>query len=799
MGLVFKNNAKTTLSSGVNDSTTTIPVTEGSVFPAVSASNATFFFATLDDDTNNEIVKVTESSGNAGNQNLTVVRAQESTSARAFSSGDKVELRMTAGVVDTFNLSGNAITLSSNKMGFGDSTPEVSLDLGSRTDSLHVPVGTTAQRPGSPEAGYLRYNSTTGRFEGYLGSTWGSFGSSNTFFTNIFAGDGSDTTFTLSQTIDNENDLLVFVDGVFQAQNVYSVSGTTLTFATAPADGRVITVYSVKAGVSGSNYILSTMTGDGSDTTLTLNTDPVNENNVQVYIDGVYQNKDTFSVSGTTLTFSEAPPNDTKVEAIVATQTTINTATQLLDADGDTKVMVEESSDEDTIRMDIAGTEVLTLTNSAMTLKGTTPTLTIGDAGAEDTKIVFDGNAEDYYVGLDDSADKLIIGVGAAVGTTPTITIDESQNFEIAGTMNLLGFTGSKANFTNSMLISNDAGTGTLSTANNNTGFGHQVFNVLTSGDGNTGVGADALSTVASGSNNTAVGLDALKPTTGDRNTAIGSTAGDAINSGSQNTLVGYGAGSSLTSSSANVAMGDSALEVCTTGASNTAVGEDSLKSTTGDDNVGIGQFAGANLTSGSRNVIVGHNAATQGESSSTNNNCIYIGEGASGNNGASNEIVIGQDRIGLGGNSFAFGKTSNVVYNGFTSNASWTRSSDLHKKTNIKPTDIGLSFINELQPVTFNWRPNNEFPEHYKDYSESENHMETDINLYGMIAQDVEKALKKVGHENFGGWKKQEDGSQSLSQEMFIHPLINAVKELSEKCASLQNEINELKKLKGN
>ena len=383
MGLVFKNNAKTTLSSGVNDSTTTIPVTEGSVFPAVSASNATFFFATLDDDTNNEIVKVTESSGNAGNQNLTVVRAQESTSARAFSSGDKVELRMTAGVVDTFNLSGNAITLSSNKMGFGDSTPEVSLDLGSRTDSLHVPVGTTAQRPGSPEAGYLRYNSTTGRFEGYLGSTWGSFGSSNTFFTNIFAGDGSDTTFTLSQTIDNENDLLVFVDGVFQAQNVYSVSGTTLTFATAPADGRVITVYSVKAGVSGSNYTLSTMTGDGSDTTLTLNTDPVNENNVQVYIDGVYQNKDTFSASGTTLTFSEAPPNDTKVEAIVATQTTINTATQLLDADGDTKVMVEESSDEDKIKFDTAGTERAQISGNNLFLTGGTDArIQLGTGGA---------------------------------------------------------------------------------------------------------------------------------------------------------------------------------------------------------------------------------------------------------------------------------------------------------------------------------------------------------------------------------------------------------------------------------
>jgi len=89
---------------------------------------------------------------------------------------------------------------------------------------------------------------------------------------------------------------------------------------------------------------------------------------------------------------------------------------------------------------------------------------TIGSGAAEDTKIVFDGNAQDYYVGLDDSADKLIIGVGSTVGTNPTITIDESQNFEIAGTMNLLGFTGSKSNFTNSMLISNDAGTGTLTT-----------------------------------------------------------------------------------------------------------------------------------------------------------------------------------------------------------------------------------------------------------------------------------------------------------------------------------------------
>ena len=35
---------------------------------------------------------------------------------------------------------------------------------------------------------------------------------------------------------------------------------------------------------------------------------------------------------------------------------------------------------------------------SPVTIGGTTPTLTIGDAGAEDTKIVFDGNAQDFHI-----------------------------------------------------------------------------------------------------------------------------------------------------------------------------------------------------------------------------------------------------------------------------------------------------------------------------------------------------------------------------------------------------------------
>ena len=135
---------------------------------------------------------------------------------------------------------------SANRVGILNASPDVSLDIGSATDAVHVPVGTTAQRPGSPAAGYFRYNSTTGEFEGYT-TSWGSIGGgSGSFSTNIYAGDGSDTTFTLSSAPSSENNLMVFIDGVFQAHNSYSVSGTTLTFSEAPANGRVITAYNAE-------------------------------------------------------------------------------------------------------------------------------------------------------------------------------------------------------------------------------------------------------------------------------------------------------------------------------------------------------------------------------------------------------------------------------------------------------------------------------------------------------------------------------------------------------------------------
>jgi|15BtaG_2_1085339.scaffolds.fasta_scaffold05731_2 hypothetical protein len=68
------------------------------------------------------------------------------------------------------------------------------------------------------------------------------------------------------------------------------------------------------------------------------------------------------------------------------------------------------------------------------TVSGTTPFITIGDAGAEDAGIIFDGNAQDFYIALDDSADDLLIGTGASVGSNTKMVIENGGNVGIGTT-----------------------------------------------------------------------------------------------------------------------------------------------------------------------------------------------------------------------------------------------------------------------------------------------------------------------------------------------------------------------------
>ena len=226
-------------------------------------------------------------------------------------------------------LTGFNVDVNNQRVSLWTSNPTVSLDMGGVTNGIRLPVGTTGQRP-TGAAGMFRYNSSLEQFEGYT-SEWGSIGGgggTNTFTTDSFTGNGSTTAYALSQVTSSEDNLLVFIEGVFQQQDAYSIAtssgATTLTFSAAPANGNAILIYSVAAAVSGSNLNIDSMTGDGSDTTLTLSIAPVNENNTQVFIDGVYQSKANYSISGTTLTFSTAPPTGTAVEVMTFTQTDIN-------------------------------------------------------------------------------------------------------------------------------------------------------------------------------------------------------------------------------------------------------------------------------------------------------------------------------------------------------------------------------------------------------------------------------------------------------------------------------------------
>ena len=101
---------------------------------------------------------------------------------------------------------------------------------------------------------------------------------------------------------------------------------------------------------------------------------------------------------------------------------------------------------------------------------------------------------------------------------------------------------------------------------------------------------------------------------------------------------------------------------------------------------------------------------------------------------------------------------------------------SDKRAKKNIKPSKLGLDFINDLNPVSFQW-----------------NSSETKHTEHGIIAQEVIEALKKQGIndlEQFTGIRYDEKTKQYLGRYMqFMAPMMKAIQELSDKVKKLENE----------
>ena len=132
---------------------------------------------------------------------------------------------------------------SEDHVGIKTASPAYDLDISGSTDAVRLPIGNTAQRP-TGATGIIRFNSQTGKYEGCTdGSTFINFaiaGDAPTFTKESATGDGSTTTFSgfFSSAPESANNVFVYIDNVFQEPTEnYSVSGTNITFTSAPHSG----------------------------------------------------------------------------------------------------------------------------------------------------------------------------------------------------------------------------------------------------------------------------------------------------------------------------------------------------------------------------------------------------------------------------------------------------------------------------------------------------------------------------------------------------------------------------------
>jgi len=129
------------------------------------------------------------------------------------------------------------------------------------------------------------------------------------------ATDGSRTQFTISSTPASENNLQIYIDGVYQSKSDFSVSGTTVTLDAAPATGAVLEIIHFTV-IDANIFLQSHTTANNSTTSFSAGGVIANENDTQVYIDGVYQSKSNYSVSGSNVVLSTAPATGAIVEIV---------------------------------------------------------------------------------------------------------------------------------------------------------------------------------------------------------------------------------------------------------------------------------------------------------------------------------------------------------------------------------------------------------------------------------------------------------------------------------------------------
>jgi len=115
---------------------------------------------------------------------------------------------------------------------------------------------------------------------------------------------------------------------------------------------------------------------------------------------------------------------------------------------------------------------------------------------------------------------------------------------------------------------------------------------------------------------------------------------------------------------------------------------------------------------------------------------------------------------------------------------------SDSRQKMNISPSNLGLNFISNLNPVSYSWIDGGT-PATEPNVVGARSGKRT---FYGFLAQEVKKTLDVMGTGDFAGWTlddpKDPDSTQGLRYTEFIAPMVKAIQELSSENTALKQSL---------
>jgi hypothetical protein len=116
----------------------------------------------------------------------------------------------------------------------------------SGSTGMVIPTGSSATRPDAPVFGLMRYNTDLGLIEFFNGSIFQSLATSGgiNYTVDTFTGTGSQTIFTMSVTVSNADQIIVFVGNLYQlpVTNYTVDGGYDITFTSPPPNGVPVNV-----------------------------------------------------------------------------------------------------------------------------------------------------------------------------------------------------------------------------------------------------------------------------------------------------------------------------------------------------------------------------------------------------------------------------------------------------------------------------------------------------------------------------------------------------------------------------